>query len=277
MTPPVPDFLQLIGTPDPRTPRAPQPESQLPPTPHIPGTFEPLKNTLTKSRVNTENLGTPAPVIRQEKGTPGPRTPGFVNYPGAENTGSKIADAIAILAEADIQVVPPGGIIPTPNQEMNPAFRELNHVDQTFLRVLEKSGRVTFAAEIAGKSRSAFTNKRKRDLMFSELWDQALKYRAEIFEDEAIRRAVAGVRKDIYYKGVVCGSERVYSDALLSKLMEGNMPQKYRQNHKIELEGKMAVATLVLPATTSAEEWAAQNSGNIIEQAPEDEYAKDFD
>ena len=51
------------------------------------------------------------------------------------------------------------------------------------------------------------------------------------------------------------------------------MPEKYRQNHKIELDAKLAVSTLVLPATTSAEDWAAQNSGTIIDVEPTDEYA----
>ena len=305
MAPPVPDFLQLNGTPDPRAPRPPQPESQLPPITHIPGTFGSPENTPTENKVNTGDLGSPAPGLtnaptatgshgiptpfnpgnpvvpsrkyRNHNKAPGPRPEGFINYPGAENGGNKIADAIAILAEANIQTVMPGGLIPTPNQEQDISFQEQDEETRTFLRVLEKSGRVTKAAEIAGRTRGAFRAKKRRDPIFSDLWDKALKHRAELFEDEAIRRAVNGVRKDIYYKGEVCGSEKVYSDALLSKLLEGNMPQKYRQNHKIELDAKMAVATLVLPATTSAEEWAAQNSGNIIEQAPEDEYAKDFD
>ena len=279
--PPVPDFLQLNGTPDPRGPRAPLPETQLPPTPHIPGTFETRENNHTNNRVNippddTEDPGRPvipAKKFHHHKGIPGPRPAGFVNYPGAENGRNEIADAIAILAKADIQVVPLGGAIPTPNQEQDVDFWDQDEKTRTFLRVLEKTGRVTKAAEIAGRSAGAFRSKKKRDPILADLWDKALKYRAELFEDEAIRRAVSGVRKDIYYKGVVCGSEKVYSDALLSKLLEGNMPQKYRQNHKIELDAKMAVATLVLPAATTPEEWAAQNSGKIIEQAPEDEYA----
>ena len=94
-----------------------------------------------------------------------------------------------------------------------------------------------------------------------------------MIEDEAIRRAVNGVSEDVYYMGAVCGSKRNYSDALLGKLLEGNMPEKYRQNHKIELDAKLAVSTLVLPATTSAEDWAAQNSGTIIDVEPTDEYA----
>ena len=255
--PPGLDFLALPGTPDPRTPRAPEPEAQLPFQAYMP-----------ESPGVPEVSGVPDFLGLPEK--PGTPESGGLNFPGAENLGSEVQNAISILASHNIQTVMPGGMAPAPNQEMDPDFRALPSAYQCFLRVLEKSGRVTKAAEVSGVARGVAYRWKRDNEIFSKLWDRALKYRSELLEDEAIRRAVQGVKKNVYYMGAVCGTETVYSDALLSKLLEGNMPQKYRQNHKVELEGNVGVATLVLPATTSAEEWAAQNAGTIIDVEPED-------
>jgi hypothetical protein len=168
----------------------------------------------------------------------------------------------------------PGDMVPAPYLSEDPGWETQPEENKRFLRALEKTGRVAKAAKSAGMSRGAFVWRRKQNKAFDKLWTLALDNRAEIIEDEAIRRAVTGVKKDIYYMGRVCGQERVYSDSLLAKLLEGNMPQKYRTSHKVEVEGgALGVGVLVLPAVTTAEEWAAQNSGLIIDQEPEDEYA----
>ena len=258
MTTPTPrlDFLSVNGAPDPRTPHPREPESQLPQTPHMPG----ASDSPAEKPLDLGFLFVP-PMRRKH------------NVPEPENMGAKIGEAIRVLGEANIPVGMPGGLQPTPHLEEDDDYRMLEPHLKVFLRVLEKSGRVTKAAEVSGMGRGAAYALKRRDKTFAKLWQRAISYRAELLEDEAIRRAVGGVKEDVYYMGGVCGSKTNYSDALLSKLLEGNMPEKYRQNHKIELEGKMAVATLVLPATTSAADWAAQNSGTIIDAEPEDEYA----
>lgn len=50
----------------------------------------------------------------------------------------------------------------------------------------------------------------------------------DALEEEAFRRAVKGITKDIYWQGGVCGSEKVYSDSLLAMLLKGAKPEKYK-------------------------------------------------
>ena len=59
----------------------------------------------------------------------------------------------------------------------------------------------------------------------------------DALEAEARRRAVEGVRKPVYYRGEIVGTVKEYSDTLLIFLMKGAMPEKYRENVKIEHTG----------------------------------------
>jgi len=52
---------------------------------------------------------------------------------------------------------------------------------------------------------------------------------AEALEAEAFRRAVKGVKRDIFWQGGVCGTETVYSDMLLTFLLKGAKPEKYKE------------------------------------------------
>jgi hypothetical protein len=136
--------------------------------------------------------------------------------------------------------------------------------------VLEKSGRWSKAAETAGIDISKIRRRMQTDPRFAELAETALSYRKEIIVDEAVRRAVHGIEEPIYYMGAICGYKRVYSDSLLSKLMEGYDPEKFRANHKVTVEGQIGVATLILPALASSDEWAKLNRGNVIDVLPSD-------
>lgn len=268
---PLPDFLELNGSPDPRAPRPPDPETLIPSSCQSPGSGTP-KSILPRIPGSLEfgEGGTPFPGrIKIPKPPSMPENP---NFPKIEIPGEKFEDPQSILANPNKPDPLPGGLITTPSLEDDEIYSRLSPDLKAFFRVLEKTGTPTKAAKVAGVRRTAMEKLRKTNPDIEALWQTCMQHRAEIFEDEAIRRGVKGVMEPVYYMGAICGYKRVYSDSLLSKVLEGNMPEKYRSNHKIELEGKLAVATLVLPATTSAEEWAKQNRGTIINQEPEDEY-----
>jgi hypothetical protein len=58
---------------------------------------------------------------------------------------------------------------------------------------------------------------------------------AQTFEDEAVRRAVHGVKRPMFYQGKpikIDGEivyEHEYSDRLLERLLEANNPQKFKR------------------------------------------------
>ena len=63
---------------------------------------------------------------------------------------------------------------------------------------------------------------------FKDMVEEAKDEYRYVIEAEAHRRAVDGVDKDVYFQGTVVGKEKVYSDTLLSKLLEANI-QKFRK------------------------------------------------
>ncbi len=73
-------------------------------------------------------------------------------------------------------------------------------------------------------------------------------------ESEAIRRAVRGVEKDIYYKGEVVGQETVYSDGLLGKLLEARVPEySKKENGSNNFLGPTQIN--IMPRADSYEDW----------------------
>lgn len=72
--------------------------------------------------------------------------------------------------------------------------------------------------------------------MFAAAWDQAYSDAAWLLEDEATRRARDGVDEPIFYKDVLIGSQKKYSDTLLMFLLKGNRPEKFSDKLTIRLD-----------------------------------------
>ena len=108
-----------------------------------------------------------------------------------------------------------------------------------FIEQLGKTGNVTLAAEHVGVSRAGVYKARLKSQTFATDWDEALERATDLLEGEARRRAAVGVERAIYHKGEVVGHERVYSDNLLMFLIKGNRPEKFRDNMRIEHDGKV--------------------------------------
>jgi hypothetical protein len=107
-----------------------------------------------------------------------------------------------------------------------------------FLSVLAATCSVTKACQAAGiESRNTVYTWRAEDENFAERWDQAKRIGAEALEDEAMRRAFDGTQKPVFHMGAECGTIREYSDTLAIFLLKGAMPEKYRENSRVELAG----------------------------------------
>lgn len=142
-----------------------------------------------------------------------------------------------------------------------------------FLEALAEDGNVSRASTVAGFDRKTAYRKREVDRNFAEAWDNALAIAADRLEAEALRRAAQGVTKPLYYQGQpvylyrtvvdennqplkgedgrdlrevvrdehgqpVPAVEYVYSDNLLTTLLRGAKPEKYRDNKStVEVSG----------------------------------------
>ena len=105
--------------------------------------------------------------------------------------------------------------------------------EAAFLRVLARRGNVSDACRQADIERQTAYARREAYPEFDRLWKEAEKQASDSLEEEAWKRATAGVDKPIYYKGAAVGSVTRYSDTLLMFLMKGNNPDKFKDRQDI--------------------------------------------
>lgn len=116
--------------------------------------------------------------------------------------------------------------------------------ERAFLSALAETCNVTEACKLSGVGRATAYAWRVTDPDFAIEWEKAKAIGAEALEDEAMRRARVGVDEPVFHLGEVCGTVRKYSDTLAIFLLKGAMPDKYRENSKLELSGNLALNTL---------------------------------
>lgn len=120
-----------------------------------------------------------------------------------------------------------------------PANPELGFVDvedarqRAYLIDYANSGGVEHASRVAGVSREAIWKWRKSDIQFEAREISAKNMFAERLEREALRRAVDGIEKGVWYKGKRIGDEKEYSDSLLAALLKANIPDKFGDTIKV--------------------------------------------
>lgn len=139
-----------------------------------------------------------------------------------------------------------------------------------FLRAYSVRGIMKDGCYAAGVSRQTIVHWRNTDERFKELLSAAEDEARDNIEAEAHRRAVVGFEEPVIYQGLPTmvtdpetGKERMltvrkYSDQLMAIMLKGARPEKYRENHKVQVEGGGATGILVVPGPISQEAWAEQ-------------------
>ena len=95
-----------------------------------------------------------------------------------------------------------------------------------------------FIAQGIGVTRETLRQYLKNDAEFRERWDAAVEARNVELEREARRRAVEGVTRRKYDKdGNLIEEEQVYSDRLMEKLLEADMPERFRDRGPFVKDG----------------------------------------
>lgn len=103
-----------------------------------------------------------------------------------------------------------------------------------FIEALAEGLTIKEACERSGVPRRTAYDNRQADETFALRWADAIVEGNEGLEAEARRRAVTGTVKPVFQGGLEVGGIREYSDTLLIFLMKGRMPDKYRDNVKID-------------------------------------------
>lgn len=104
-----------------------------------------------------------------------------------------------------------------------------------FLAALREVPVVSRACDAVGIERSTAYRAREADEQFAKDWDDAMEVGVDRAEAEAFRRAVEGTEKGVWHQGMLVGTERVYSDALMSLVLKGRRKKIYAD--RTELTG----------------------------------------
>jgi hypothetical protein len=115
-------------------------------------------------------------------------------------------------------------------------------IQDAFLHHLAESANVREAARRIRRSPTTCYARRKLDPAFAEAWDATLEAAADVvLEAEAVRRAVTGVEKPVFFGGQKIGAVREYSDVLLIFLLKSWKPDKYKERREIVHAGSLAL------------------------------------
>lgn len=126
---------------------------------------------------------------------------------------------------------------------------------EPFLDALREWPIVQHACDIVGIQRCTAYRARQADEAFAKDWDDAMEAGVDKAEREAFRRAVEGTDKGVWHQGVNVGTERVYSDSLLSLVLKGRRKQVYAD--RTELTGADGGPVATTDATQRAARAAA--------------------
>lgn len=102
-------------------------------------------------------------------------------------------------------------------------------VQTHFLNCLAAGDSVLLASKTAGMDRSTLYRWKEQDTTFADAWQKAQNEGdgPSGLEQEAIRRAVSGVKRPVYRGGEVVGHVTDYSDSMLMFLLKAHHPEKY--------------------------------------------------
>jgi hypothetical protein len=111
--------------------------------------------------------------------------------------------------------------------------RELQLITNTqqdvFLAAYRKTGLMQQSAKLAGLTKHDIETYCKRNTAEAESFllnlQDASDSWSDVIREEISRRAIEGVDRDIYYKGMWVATEKVYSDTLLVKMAESTLPE----------------------------------------------------
>lgn len=125
----------------------------------------------------------------------------------------------------------------------NPALQE------RYLEHLAATGLKRRSAHLTGVSYQVVQNLRAKDDEFALKCEEALEDYRESLEAEAYRRAVEGVKEPIIggrNKDKIVVEVSRYSDRLMEKLLNANIPDKYRNN--VQVDANISSGVLVVPS-----------------------------
>jgi len=110
-----------------------------------------------------------------------------------------------------------------------------------FKNLIKCAGAVNKALALCKIRKKDFYLALKKYPEFKREYERMRDYSLGIAEDEAVRRAVEGVERPVFYKGEICGVTQEFSDYLLLKLLAA-----YRNNWRYSYGSEAEVSSAPL-------------------------------
>lgn len=123
-----------------------------------------------------------------------------------------------------------------------------------FLAAFAEAGTLNAAVKASKISRRLHYMWMERDEKYVEKFLEAQEIAGDKLEEEARRRAVSGWTEPIFYEGEHVGDKPKFSDTLLSKLLDGALPEKYKQRYERVGEPEKSIHYNIDLSTLSDEE-----------------------
>lgn len=103
----------------------------------------------------------------------------------------------------------------------------------------------------------------KDDKDVAALIVEAERVGALALQSEAIRRAVHGVEKGVYFKGEMVDTETVYSDGLLTTLLKGRMAETFGGEEQRGATFNGPTQINIMPRANTYDEWLAMKDATL--------------
>lgn len=112
-----------------------------------------------------------------------------------------------------------------------------NPSKRAFLSAYAETGRFDLAAQAARVTRFVHYHWMRDDPDYPAAFRQAQDMAADTLETEAVRRAVTGVDKPVFWKGRQISTVKEYDTTLLIFMLKGLRPEKYKDRVQVDVSG----------------------------------------
>lgn len=107
-----------------------------------------------------------------------------------------------------------------------------------FIKALRATGcNVSKACTMSGITKANADALKLRVESFARAWDDTYEGVTDDLEEAGLKRAIEGVVEPVYWRGVEVGKKKVYSDAILTMMLQGRRSAVYKNRTASELSG----------------------------------------
>ena len=96
-----------------------------------------------------------------------------------------------------------------------------------FLHTLRRSRSISDACLVVGIGRTTAYRHKDDDDAFSKEWDQCMEANSDDLEASALKRAIEGYERDVFFQGMKVGTQRVHETALTIYMLKCLRPERF--------------------------------------------------